>query len=146
MTDGMRFTRYYLIFHFESRMNRRVVDEVYNYTESVYDEETDGMVEREMSVMDDDGSECSTRSYVERHLDDMYVVETVPLSYVMSWNVDDEEGDREECWVEMGDRWGGKRSAHVTPDGDRLWYYYNRSDDPVELVCNFFTDIVRVAR
>ena len=146
VTDSMKFTKHYLTFDFESRMTRRAVDEVYNYTESVYDDETDGMVEREMTVVDDDGSECSTRSYVERHRDDMYVVENVPLSYALSWNVDDEDGDREECWAEMGGGQGGKRSARIASDGDRIWYCYNRCDDPAELVRDFCADIVRVAR
>ena len=127
-------------------MNRRAVDEVYKYTESMYDDETDGMVERETTVVDDDGSNCSTRLYVERHRDDMYVVESFPLLYSLSWNVDDEEGDRKECWAEMGGGRGGKRSARVAPDGDRLWYCYNSSDDPAELVRDFYVDVVRVAR
>ena len=146
VTDGMKFTKHYLTFDFESRMSRRAVDEVYNYTKSVYDDGTDSMVERETTVVDDDSSECSMRSYVERHRDDMYVVENVPLSYAMLWNVVDEEGDREECWVEMGGGRGGKRSARVAPDGDRLWYCYNSSEDPAERVRDVCADIVRVAR
>ena len=146
VTDGMKFTKHYLTFDFESRMSRRVVNEVYKYTESVYDDETNGMVERETTVVDNDSSECSTRSYVERHHDDMYVVENGPLSYTLSWNVDDEEGDREECWMEMGGGRGGKRSARVAPDGDRLWYCYNSSEDPAERVRDVCADIVRVAR